>query len=216
VKRMISPMRYVVVLALAACSPAPARPAPAVTLRAPRVTASPAPLRGTLQRPPAPSTYAWHWAGAAPGFGQSFYRAPRTATDGALTCTFTYDRNAGAARTACASGGRELWSHTERNVFVADAALALRRGVLYVARFSDISSGCILQAFDAGSGAARWSTPLQGLGPIAHSEYLNAVEVRVIGDRPVVYGWESAGRYVEAVDPATGKTAYHALVPGTP
>jgi len=60
--------------------------------------------------------------------------------------------------------------------------------------------------------ACSWTTRLTGLGPIAHSEYLNAVQLRMIHGRPVVFGWESGGRYIEAVDPVTGAAAFHTVV----
>ena len=137
-----------------------------------------------------------------------------TATEGDVACTFTYVETPPLARTACTSSGRELWHADEAHAFVEDAALVLDRGTLYSARISNISSGCTLHAFDARTGAARWTKRLEGLGPIDHSEYLNAVELRIVGGRPVVFGWESAGRYIEALDPTTGAAAFHAIVSG--
>ncbi len=161
----------------------------------------------------ATTTYAWRWDGDEPGFGRSFYHTPRSVTGGGLTCTFTYSEAARLARTACDVSGRELWHHDEGDAFVEDASLLLDHGTLYVARYSDISNGCTVHAFDARAGVVRWTTPLRGLGPVAHSEYLNAVELRLVGGRAVAFGWESAGRYVEALDPSTGAVTYHALVP---
>jgi hypothetical protein len=187
-----------------------------VTLSAPVVTTT-APPTASGALPPTllpPATIAWQWNGETPGFGRSFYHSPRTVTEGDVTCTFTYTETPALARTACASKGRELWHSDEAHAFVEDAALVLVRGTLYSARISNISSGCTLHAWDARTGAARWATHLKGLGPIGHSEYLNAVELRMIAGRPVVFGWESSGRYIEAVDPTSGATAYHAIVPG--
>ena len=199
-------------LALVACSHA--QPTPNVTLNAPPATSTAQPIAsGTL--PPTllpPQTIAWQWVGETPGFGRSFYHTPRVVTEGDVTCTFTYVETPALARTACASGGRELWHSDEAHAFVEDAALVLDRGTLYSARISNISSGCTLHAWGARTGTPRWTVHLEGLGPIAHSEYLNAVELRVIGGRPVVFGWESAGRYVEARDPTTGAAAFHAIV----
>lgn len=201
--------RVVLCLVLVGCAggPAPAH----VTVSAPSGRATP--LAGSLLPPPAPPNYAWEWRGDKPGFGTSFYRAPREARRADVTCSFTYTEATQIGRTSCSRGARELWRHDETGVFVADAALAIDGEVLYVARYSNISSGCILHAFDVLSGDERFTTRLRGLGPIAHSEYLAAVELRVVRGWPVVYGWESAGRYVEAVDPATGASVYHALVP---
>jgi hypothetical protein len=199
-------------LALVACSHE--QPTPKVTLNAPIATTTVQPsTSGTL--PPTllpPTTIAWQWSGETPGFGRSFYHAPRTVAEGAITCTFTYVETPALARTACESNGHELWHADEAHAFVEDAALVLDRGTLYSARISNISTGCTLHAFDARTGAPRWKTHLEGLGRIAHSEYLNAVELHVIGGRPVVFGWESSGKYIEARDPSTGATAFHALL----
>ena len=199
-------------LALGACSRE--QPARSVTLRAPATTATtPSIASGTLpQTLLPPATIAWQWSGEAPGFGRSFYHSPRSVIEGDVTCTFTYAETPPLARTACASNGRELWHADEAHAFVEDAALVLHRGTLYSARISNISSGCTLHAFDARTGASRWTTRLEGLGPIAHSEYLNAIELRMSGGRPVVFGWESAGRYIEAVDPTSGASAFHAII----
>jgi len=188
--------------------------AQSVTLHAPVATATAQPTTsGTLsQATPAPTAIAWQWSGDSPGFGRSFYKSPRTVKEGDVTCTFTYVEKPYLASTACTSGGRELWHADEAHAFVEDAALVLDKGTLYAARFSNISSGCTLHAWDARTGAPRWTTRLTGLGPIAHSEYLSAVELRMIDGRPVVFGWESSGRYIEAVDRTTGAAVFHVIV----
>lgn len=154
---------------------------------------------------------AWQWAGvAAPG---GMYQAPRTVRAGAIECTFAYDDKVYKARTSCSQNGHELWQHTEPNAFVDDAALVIDAGTLYSARHSDISSGCTLHAFDLQTGREKWSVGLTGLGPIAHSKYFNLVQARMIGARIVIFGWEAAGRYVEARDATTGAMISHQLVP---
>lgn len=201
--------RHVLWFVLAAC--APASSTPEVTL--PKTVSRPTPaVSGSLLAARPVKAIAWQWSGDEPGFGSSFYKSPRATSDGSLHCAFSYDDGAGTTTTACASSQGELWHHTESHAFVADAALALDRETLYSARFSDIATGCTLYAFDARTGAIRWQTRLVGAGEVAHSEYLNSVQLRVIDGRPVVFGWESAARYVEALDPATGEDAYHVIV----
>ena len=203
-------------LSCAACSHGE-QPARGVTLRAPVAASSAQPTAsGALSQPSRNGllAIAWQWTGDSPGFGRSFYKLPRTVTEGDVTCTFKYEQKPALATTECSSGGRELWHLDETHAFVEDAALLIAHGTLYSARISNISSGCILYAFDLRTGAQRWTTPLTGLGPIDHSEYLNAVELRMIDGRPVVFGWESSGRYIEAVDRTTGVTAFHLIVPG--
>ncbi|HEY1959423.1 MAG TPA: PQQ-binding-like beta-propeller repeat protein [Polyangiaceae bacterium] len=200
-------MRVAVVLLIAGCA---AHAPSAVTLASPASHA--VPVRGSLVAPP-PASYAWRWVGDAPGFGKSFYRSPREVARGDLSCSFTYEEKPFSAWLACAgSDGRELWRHDWAHAFVEDAALALDGDTLYAARFSDISTGCTLWAFDARSGRVRWSRPLEGMGSIAHSEYLNSVQLEIQGGRPVVFGWESAGRYIEAVDVLSGRTVFHTIV----
>ena len=154
----------------------------------------------------------WQWAGAVPGFGHSFYQAPRSVSAGQVVCTFTYDHAKSTTRTACASNGRELWHTVESHAFDDDAALLIDSGTLYSARYSDISSGCKLHAFDLTTGRERWAVSLDGLGPIAHSEYLCSVQVSMVNRNPTVFGWESAGRYIEARDAATGARTVHQIL----
>lgn len=154
---------------------------------------------------------AWQWAGAPAPNGM--YQAPRTVRAGAIECTFTYDDKAYKSRTSCSQAGRELWNHVDVNSFVDDTALVIDGGTLYSARHSDISTGCTLHAFDVQTGREKWAVALTGLGPIAHSKYFNLVQARVTGGRVVVFGWEAAGRYVEARDAATGAMISHQLVP---
>jgi hypothetical protein len=142
----------------------------------------------------------WQWAGGAPPSGG--YTAPVTASVGSMVCTFVYDDAAKTTRTSCASHGRELWHHDETRAFIEDAALAIDGTTLYSARFSDIASGCVLHAFDATTDRERWSVSLVGLGR-SRTASITTPSSRVVGARPVVFGWESAGRYVEARDPTT-------------
>ena len=155
----------------------------------------------------APPGVAWEWQGEDPSFGHTFYQGPITVRAGVQSCSFTYDDEEHAARTACEAEGAEPWSLEETDAFVEDASLALDGGVLYVARFSDIATGCQVTAYDAASGTVRWGTRLQGIGPIGHSEYLNKVEMKVLDARWLaVFGWESGGCYVEVLDRGDGRT----------
>lgn len=82
---------------------------------------------------------------------------------------------------------------------------------LFFADYSAWSSGCKLIAYDLTTGKKLWSAPVEGIGPISHTKYRNRVAL-TLEKHPaadawgvVVTGWESAGRYVEVRDPATGK-----------
>jgi hypothetical protein len=93
----------------------------------------------------------------------------------------------------------------------ARAAFAVRGGVLYFAVFSPYANGCSVAAYDLKTGKKLWTQSVQGIGPIPHFAYQNrvilAVEKHPTADAwaVVVTGWESAGRYVEVLDPRTGK-----------
>ena len=125
-----------------------------------------------------------------------------------MLCTFRYDDARHLERFECASarGPQRRWGWQLGGAFMQDAALARQGDTVYLARFSDIATGCEVRAFRADTGRELWRTRLSGVGPIAHSEYLNHVQIRVVDGRPVVFGWESAGRYVEILDAETGRT----------
>ncbi|MEM6989004.1 MAG: hypothetical protein AAF721_00860 [Myxococcota bacterium] len=85
-------------------------------------------------------------------------------------------------------------------------AALLRDDVLFIAQGSAASSGATLHAVSRGSGDILWTRPLYGIGPTAHSEYFNALQIAEHHGVIVVYGNEANGRYLEAVDPATGES----------
>jgi hypothetical protein len=82
---------------------------------------------------------------------------------------------------------------------------ARRNNVLYIADFSPNASGCFVSALDLDSGRQLWTTPLVGIGPIDRSKYRNRVNIELHGDRVVVFGNESNGRYVEVLNATTGE-----------
>ena len=91
-----------------------------------------------------------------------------------------------------------------------EVSLVQRDGVLYYPVHSPVASGCKVVAFDLIAKKELWASELKGTGPVDHSEYRNQVRLEVLDDGAVrVFGQESAGRYVEVVDRATGKTVGH-------
>ncbi|HXT99654.1 MAG TPA: hypothetical protein VN903_01590 [Polyangia bacterium] len=93
------------------------------------------------------------------------------------------------------------------------AALAADGGRVFVAVYLRAASTCQLAAFDGASGKQLWSVDLDGIGPIGHSAYSNRVQLRMIGGHPTVFGNESAKRYIEQRDAATGALVSHRLLP---
>jgi hypothetical protein len=93
-------------------------------------------------------------------------------------------------------------------------AIAVDADRIYVASYNRIATGCKLTAYTTKDATQLWSVTLEGVGPVMHSKYGNRVQLRVVDGQPVVFGWESAGRYVEVRDAATGKLAAHDKLPG--
>ncbi len=76
--------------------------------------------------------------------------------------------------------------------------------VLVFSDHSAIASGAAIVAVDLTTGTQRWRTPLDGIGPVHHSQYRNQVRLERVGQVVVVQGLEASGRYVALVDAATG------------
>jgi hypothetical protein len=75
---------------------------------------------------------------------------------------------------------------------------------LYYAEFSPYYSGCSIVAYHLDHGE-RWKTPLWGIGPLGNSMYTNRVNMKLDGNNLIVYGDESAGRYIQLLDIRTGR-----------
>jgi len=84
---------------------------------------------------------------------------------------------------------------------------------LYYARFSFSGTGGSVVAVDLTTGKELWNSPLQALGPIEHSSYLNQMNLDANLEVVWVRGNESMGRYLEYKDVTTGKTVGHRIFP---
>jgi hypothetical protein len=97
----------------------------------------------------------------------------------------------------------------------SESSFAIHERTLYFANFTPYSSGCTLVAYDLKTGKKLWGQNLEGLGPIDHTKYRNRVALAVEKHPTakawgvVATGWESAGRYLEVLDPKTGKQLAH-------
>ena len=159
-----------------------------------RPTASDAP-------PPALTTIAWHAA-----------RSPRAAWP-----TLKLDHGhvevrgqGGKVVVRKLDGKRPVWSTTlavrpygNQALIVPDEPAVKR---LFLAIYCGGASGVELSGLDAATGRVLWRTSPYGVGPIGHSKYCNAVGIEVLLDHLVVFGDESGGHYVEALDLATGRS----------
>jgi hypothetical protein len=79
------------------------------------------------------------------------------------------------------------------------------KDTLFITEFSFMSSGCAVVAIDLPTGKRRWRSQLEGNPPEGHSEYYNSVNIETDGEKIIVYGNESHGRYVEHLDINSGK-----------
>jgi len=117
--------------------------------------------------------------------------------------------NAAAITIRVSRDGKDVysWQGHKHSVFV-------RRGdVLYYADFRFQASGCTVVAYDLTSRRRLWKTILWGIGPQRHSRYSNRINMAADGTYLIVYGNEGFGRYIEMLDPKTGQTVGHRLVP---
>ena len=88
--------------------------------------------------------------------------------------------------------------------------------VLYFAEFGHGHCGCTVDAYDLNTGKRLWKTPLQAVGFVPHSAYLNEVtlDLRTINpgndDQAVcITGHEGYGDYMEILDMKTGEILAH-------
>jgi hypothetical protein len=84
---------------------------------------------------------------------------------------------------------------------------------LYYASFQPSASGADIVAVDLTTGKQLWKTSLKGLGPIQHSGYHNVLNLEADDTVVTVFGNEAMGRYVEFLDPKTGKALGHHVYP---
>lgn len=78
-------------------------------------------------------------------------------------------------------------------------------GKLFVAKYARGVTGCEVAAIDLSTGRQYWKSRLEAIGDQTHSEYYNSVNIETDGEKVIIYGNESHGRYVEHLDINTGK-----------
>jgi len=176
------------------------RPQP--SQRSPQPAPTPHPGPSPANQP----TVAWRWDDAAPDNG--LYHAPITIDDpGGMRCVFTFEDAASRERLECADRDRRprrSWSYQIAGASSSDASLAQSGDTLYVASIDNGVSGCEVRAYAVATGEERWRRRLVGVGPVDHSAYRNDIQLRIVDGRPVVFGSEVAGRYIEVLDRLSG------------
>jgi len=147
---------------------------------------------------------AWEGEGAGAPFDHG--SGPSSLMDGGTLFMVTPSDDGRAPTTLARIDGQEVaWTVVlEPNGSCNRAALRRLADQLWVASYCPFSSGVQLFAFDPDTGSRMVTANVRGLGPIAHSEYFNEVELDELDGHVIVRGREAAGRYIEVVNPATG------------
>lgn len=91
-------------------------------------------------------------------------------------------------------------------------AFAISSHTLVFAEFHPMTTGCRLHSVNLQTGKTNWATYLQAVGPVAHSIYINRINLYLSDNSIVIYGNESAGKYIESIDLNSGQKISHKLV----
>lgn len=159
--------------------------------------------RPALQSAPAAAEIPWPDHEGAAGGGQPPLRVGLDKDDSLSFEQAADERSARVQRVR--SPHQVLWSFTLPAEPLPAAALLIDKDCLFIAHYSVIASGVTIHALDLNSGRERWQTRAQGLGPIAHSKYANHVALAMVRGYLTVFGRESAGRYIELLEPKSGQ-----------
>lgn len=168
--------------------------------------------------PPLATAIAWQWDGPelmARGRMESTEVSVSTPDGG--RCQWLPERNGtqsddDRSHLACLDArGRRIWGFDEASPWpdMQGRALLVAGETLFVLTFHRAATGASMTAYQLSTGVERWSHGLLGIGPTAHSGYMAWAELALLEGRPVVFGWEAHGRYVEALDPQSGVTVFH-------
>jgi len=112
----------------------------------------------------------------------------------------------GWCRVTVIDRGREIYTWWARTYSV----FALNGERLFYANYEAESHGGEVVAVDLKSGKVLWTSRLRAADiRSGHSIYSNSVNMEFVGGRVVVYGNETAGKYTEVKDAATGATIGH-------
>jgi outer membrane protein assembly factor BamB len=163
--------------------------------------------------PPGPEQLKWQPIEDAPERGRSATLDLAEGREGRVVFANGLEGGAVELRRLDAAG-RTHWRQSYGPTPADSAALLLHGDTLYAALYSDAATGGQVVALDVDSGAQRWSTYLQAMGPLHHSKYRNQIQLRLLDGRLAVFGDEAAGRYIEVLDPSNGRRiAYRKVEP---
>ncbi len=156
-------------------------------------------------------TLPWRWRSpVATGEPDRFMPMPASVVNGATTVEARALAE-GGVQVVQSRRGRTRWTATVGEAHY-DTASLVWAGDVFVAHYEAIASGAQVSRLDRASGKVVWTRPLQGLGPLGHSKYSNAVQIEFTGGELWVFGREASGAYVEVLDVADGHRVDHSLV----
>ena len=118
---------------------------------------------------------------------------------------FVYDETSYTGKIEFIDSSGKVETVWKREELFAESALLLKVDyVLFVALYSQRSTGCCVLALNLSSWETLWERELKGLGSVGHSRYRNKVQMSIIESYLVIFGWESDGKYIEILDPVSG------------
>ena len=97
---------------------------------------------------------------------------------------------------------KKIWERQE--VLICSSSLLTHDDTIYIGLYAHTSTGCRVLAINISSGGVIWEKQAQGLGSIGHSRYSNSVQIRMIENKLVLFGWELEGKYIEILDSNNG------------
>lgn len=95
---------------------------------------------------------------------------------------------------------------------IATPELDLRSAVTlqYLAHYHNIATGCGLLVYDIRTGGRPWRGDVKQL-LVGHSEYYNLAHLSLVARRQILEAKEAAGRYLQILDPATGRRLFERM-----
>ena len=103
-------------------------------------------------------------------------------------------------------GGGELWAVPLLAPAAHNVAFLVHDGSLYLALYSEGTTGAEIAAIDDKTGRLLFRRPLHVAGKLRHGKVRNRFQLRFVDPWVVVFGDESTGRTIEALDAKTGES----------
>jgi outer membrane protein assembly factor BamB len=153
--------------------------------------------------PPRADTIPWQWSDEAGQAGRAF----SVVVEGGASVDVARGRDGKVVGLRkYGRGGGELWAVPLLAPAARNVAFLVHDGSLYLALYSEGTTGAEIAAIDDKTGRLLFRKPLQVAGKLRHGKIRNHVQLRFVDPWVVAFGDESTGRYIEALDAKTGET----------